>query len=185
MAVFIDSKSSVEVIFSVQRSQCYLYITEIRQLANEISSKGTRVSLLRIPSHVGTEGNEKADQLANYAHRNADQSVKSNLMTSRELSRSLREAWLDTLLPQLKLWEHGTPLQPNFRVKPWVFHNNRSISTALHCLRCGHSRLKDHTSCFKVIQEDDPDEDNSGGFRDQCCRFGSDAVENERHVILQ
>ena len=99
IAIFTDSKSSVEAISGIQQSQCHAYIKEIRKLANEISSMGTRISLVWIPSRVGIEENENADQLANSAHRNADQSVQSNVMTARELSRPLREAWLDSRHP--------------------------------------------------------------------------------------
>ena len=138
---------------------------------------GSKVSIIWIPSHVGIEGNEMADQLANSVHGAASR-VPPTLRTANELSRPLKLAWLKQRQDQLQLPNSTQSLSRAFRL--WFFHRHRRVSIVLHRLRNGHNRLKCHTSRFQTFRED-----IDGSFRDRFCRFGCPALENACHVIIE
>ena len=137
---------------------------------------GSKVSIIWIPSHVGIESNEMADQLANSVHGAANR-VPPTLRTANELSRPLKLALLKKLQDQLQLPNSPQSLSRAFR--PWCFHRHKRVSIVLHRLRIGHNRLKNHTSRFQTFRDD-----IDGSFRDRFCRFGCPAIENASHVII-
>ena len=173
LVICSDSLSAVQAISGFQRPYSYPSITTIKRLANVIITSGIKVSIIWIPSPVGNEGNEMADQLANSVHEAASR-VPPTLRTAHELSRPLKLAWLKQLQDQLQPPNRPKSLSRAFR--SWFFYRHRRVSIVLHRLRNRHSRLKNHTSRFQIIRED-----IDGSFWDRFCRFGCPAVENASH----
>ena len=130
-----------------------------------------------VPSHIGIEGNEEADNLASSAHRASSPASSSDLLTASELKNSMKKDWLESLHSSNHLLIGVYHLR--FGFFPWKFHNNRKISSALHRIRSGHNRLKGHTSRFQTPDDGDP------FFEPDCwCRYGCDAIENADHLII-
>ena len=109
-----DSLSTVKAIWGFQRPFSHPSIPTIKRLANVIIMSGSKVSIIWIHSHVGIEGNEMADQLANSVH-GAASCLPSTLRTANKLSRTLKLVWLKQLQDQLQLPNSPQSLSRAFR----------------------------------------------------------------------
>ena len=159
----------MQAISGFQRPFSHPSISSIKRLTNIIIMSGSKVSIIWIPSHVGIEGNEMADKLANSAYGAANR-VPSTQRTESPSKAGLAQATSGpTAAPK-----QSSISKPRFQAL-FFFHRHRRVSIVLHRPRNGHNRLKSHTSRFKTFRDD-----IDGSFRDRFCP----AFENASHVII-
>jgi len=101
------------------------------------------VSLVCIPSHIGVDGNERADLLAGSAVGNPLAERVTFELSANERIPRFRQKWIATYLSTLQLC-----LKPNAlcreapTIYPWQFSKARQLSIALQRLRSGHNLLR-------------------------------------------
>ena len=131
-----DSASSVMALRN-QSISCTL-VLRILELLTEISSDGGEVTLLWVPSHVGIDGNERADEAAKVASRSSHirplkveaddlKPVIKRLVRSEWQSRwdSEADCALKRIRPNIDIWESSC-------------RRSRTEEVALTRLRIGH-----------------------------------------------
>ena len=134
VTIFSDSRSALQAVSSRSFHPIVLHIQDL------IVSSDKSFTLCWVPSHVGIDGNSRADDLAR-------RSISTLPVTPVSLPRSdfklylkqsVRSAWRSMWAQQTnnKLWE-SLPVIP----KKYADQHSRSWSVRLFRLRTGHTRL--------------------------------------------
>ena len=136
--IFTDSQASIKAI--AQQNPKHTLIKTIQTIMIQLQAQNKEICFCKVPSHVGIQGNEKADKIANEAqkfpgfhttkipHRDYHHPIRKHIM------KIWQDRWDQS---QEKLRE----IKP--KVKPWVNlpGGNRKNEVKLTRLRIGHSRL--------------------------------------------
>ena len=124
-----------------------------------------------IPSHVGITYNEQVDYLAR-SENDHPTLIHNNPLSLLEKMNIIKRKYQSTILTNIKRTPsfqivHRNTIGPS----PWLCHQSRKISIALHRLRTGHNNLRSHRSRFDV---------DCSPF----CRFGCKVKENAQHLLI-
>ena len=143
------------------------------QIVRCLKDSGTKVKLVWIPSHVGIEGNETADDLAKQAFDPSSGAQElNNPLSFKEHLSGFRKIWAFSWLQELKKCQRSSvQCRESPGIIPWQFHKRRQFSTCLHRLRSGHNRLRKFS--HRLDEEKDPN-----------CRFQCAEEEDGAHLIL-
>jgi ribonuclease HI len=134
--IVTDSASSVMALRSQLISSSLILRT--LELLTELSSAGVEVKLLWVPSHVGVQGNERADEAAKVASRSSN--IRRLKVEADDMKPSINRLLLDE-------WQSRWQNEPDCalkrlrpRVEPWESSSRRRRieEVALTRLRIGH-----------------------------------------------
>jgi hypothetical protein len=169
--IFCDSSSVIKTIASTNPGNNEI-VHHIRETIASLSSSGTRTSLTWIPSHVGIEGNEEADRLAQYECTNPSGTKADYPLSPSEKIGLLRADWKENLLGNLKKCQK-TCIQVMTKTgrTDWFHHKDRATTICLHRLRSGHNHLNSFN--HRIDKKADPS-----------CRKGCEAIENVKHILI-
>ena len=133
--IFTDSQSAIQSIPKYNNK--HPYVMKIQELLYELS-QSKEITICKVPSHVGVEGNEKVDQEAKIAAEGAQS--YTNEIPHTDLKQSIKtytkEIW------QLRWNNTEAKLK---EIKPilakWPIHTNRKEDVIISRLRIGHTKL--------------------------------------------
>jgi ribonuclease HI len=146
VVIFTDSKSSLQILSRRSSSPFhFLYHLSHNILSSLSPANGWCIHFQWVPSHVGIEGNEMADQIASLAHSNTNiTSIPLSYSDhSSLLKRASALAWNMDLAPFLYTSHLGLS-RTDSSPAPWVHSSSRRMDTTLSRLRIGHTRLASH-----------------------------------------
>ena len=133
--IFTDSQSAIQAITKLNNK--HPYVIKIQEFLYKLSTT-KRITICKVPSHVGVEGNEKADQEAKIAAESTQ--IYTNKVPYTDLEHSIkayiREVWQlrwDNTEAKLKI------IKPT--LAKWPTHANRKEDMIMTRLRIGHTRL--------------------------------------------
>ena len=142
--IFSDSLSSIQAIKDIYRNNPL--VARIHTLLVRLHGRGQSVTLCWVPSHVGVEGNERADKIANEAANNP-QTPRMHKNFFRDLfpltKKIIQSKWEDD-------WENASAIRPNKlrrikeSVKMWpssAIPRMRLLERSLCRLRICHCHL--------------------------------------------
>lgn len=144
--VFVDSLSALQAIMSSFFKIENPIVLDIIRIYTELLNKNVVVDLEWIPSHIGVEGNDKADREAKaaLAHLPVDINIpliKSEIKTLLDIK--IIEDWQN--------WYNGSVtgkftknIQPIVHLKPKKVKGNKQIVDTYTRLRMGYTRLAGH-----------------------------------------
>jgi hypothetical protein len=116
------------------------------QAALGLKSTGTKATVYWIPSHVGIDGNEKADILAATQSSSNEPIYRIyNKLSVNEQCAQLKKHLQTKFLEELKK-ENNKPnlkLRNTIVLLKWHNHKSRELTRILFSLRTGHNRLHD------------------------------------------
>ena len=143
--IFSDSLSSLQAIVNYNHQSPM--IVKVQNLINECTHMHKQITFCWIPSHVGIEGNERADAAAKEAAEDAVQQVGPLPHTDYYpiYKTALKQRWQREWQNQTQNKLHS--IKPN--VKQWTTstQNNRRKSIILTRLRIGHTKLTHEFLC--------------------------------------
>ena len=173
VSIYTDSKAAILAIRNRKMDSSPVITTILDNMINH-KSAGTKINFVWIPSHVGIQGNEIADQLATERRTAPTGGILKNPLTYVELCSLAKEQSKNNTLSNLK--EKSTNLAVQSRttigLQPWIFRHKRAIYTKILRLRSGHNKLN------HFIGKWDPN-------TDQHCPHGCPQTENAKHVLLE
>ena len=142
IVIFIDSSSAIKAIISTGLSLNEI-VFNIRQSMVDLHSRGTRIKLVWIPSHIGISGNETADRLARQESETPSANVIDNRLSASELCSLQKVVWTDGVIRAFKAscQKKSVHMKSNLRHTKWHFCKIRQVSVCLHRLRAGHHFL--------------------------------------------
>lgn len=135
--IFSDSLSAIN--FIKKKFNFDPYITEVYSLLHEIKSSNKTVVFIWIPSHIGIEGNDKADALAKIATTQTPNAEYP--MRTIDLKNSIKKFMQNKWETQ---WRQVTSKFRSIKISAdaWEHENvSRRDQVVLTRLRIGHSRL--------------------------------------------
>lgn len=149
-------------------------VPEILEYNINHKSAGTKIMYVWIPSHVGIQGNEVADQLATDRRAASTGDVLRNPLTQEEICKLMKDQSKTNNLVSLKSRSNNMAVQARSStgLQPWLNHLPRAMFTACIRLRSGHNKLN------RFMSKMDPD-------TDQNCPNGCQEREDARHVLLE
>ena len=149
-----DSRSGIEALRkSTPKFQSHR-INTIKQKAQDLATEANmEITIQWIPSHVGVQGNEEADKIANRAHEN--QRVIPAELDTNEVNlltkKALRHRW--QLIYNTKSHDlHIGAIKPVLEKWPWTNIQSRQIETAMSRLRLGHVGLNHYLHRFNMAE---------------------------------
>jgi ribonuclease HI len=147
--IFSDSKSITQAINSPSKEK-HQIINLIMQAAEGLRSTGTKATVYWIPSHVGIDGNEKADILAATESSSNEPIYKIyNKLSVNEQCIKLKIHLQTKFLEELNKENNKPNLKLNkIGLLKWHNHNSRELSRILSRLRTGHNRLNGQQARF-------------------------------------
>ena len=135
-----DSLSSIQS-FETGRSQSRPNL--FNEIVDHLYDKDSEISLIWVPSHIGIEGNEKADALAGSATAkpNVDMEIKWELSDSyahigRYITALWQGQWNDGTT-----WRHRHAVGPVIMSDSRIVYRSRSLEVMAHRLRLGKCGL--------------------------------------------
>jgi len=171
VAIFSDSLSTLTAI-KTGKSFCRpKMLDEILQLINDIQ---VDVHLVWVPSHLGIEGNEKADRLAQNATNNKEveeniylEFSENNIRIKSFIINKWQYMWTNS--------QHGhfyRNIEPTVSWQIKYEHKNRNKEVTISRLRLGKCCVNEYLAMMKVVESDK-------------CPECSTAVETVEHFLLQ
>ena len=155
IAILTDSRAGISALKKYSPKNHSTIIDQIKTKVKMLNDEDFEITLQWLPSHVGTPGNEKVDQLAKEAHAKAI--TNFHLETSeinRKVRKTLTTQWQQTYNTQ-KDTLHIGPIKPTIADWPWAqIKKSRKLETILTRLRLGHVGLNQYLERFR--QKDDP-----------------------------
>ena len=139
ITIFSDSLSSINAIKSYSNKSNI--VKEIKFILHEMKLKNISVTLCWIPSHIGLEGNEKADI---YAKEAKTFPISSELLPVEDYIRFsksvIKDKWQNCWREN---FDNNKLREIKDTVDPWPssFQKDRRCSVILTRLRIGHTRL--------------------------------------------
>ena len=157
VVILTDSRSGIEALNKSTPKYQSHRIDTIKKKAQDLRAEANiEITIQWIPSHVGIEGNEEADETAKRAHENL-QEVPIELDPS--------EVKFITKVAQHNRWQlvydtkkqdlHIGDIKPVIEKWPWTNTQSRQINTAMTRLRLGHSGLNQHLHRFNMAESQD------------------------------
>ena len=136
--IFSDSQASIKAI--AQQNPKHPLVKTIQTIMIQLQTKNKEICFCKVPSHVGIQGNEKADEIANEAQKLPGFHTTKIPISDYHypIRKHILKIWQDR-------WDqsHQKLREIKPRVKPWVYlpGGNRRNEVKLTRLRIGHSRL--------------------------------------------
>lgn len=145
---FLIHTDSLSVIQSLQ--QLYTknqLISDIQQSVHEAISAGKKIIFIWIPSHIGIDGNERADHLAKQAvlEETTQIAMPTNDIKSH-IKRCIRQHWKQN-------WQASNKQLREIKedINKWPTNRNRKEQVVLTRLRIGHSLIT-HKYIFERVE---------------------------------
>ena len=139
VTIFSDSLSSINAINSYTSK--HKIVNEIRFVLHEMKLQKISVTLCWIPSHIGLEGNEKADM---YAKEAKGRPASTELIPVEDYIRysksMVKEKWTNYWRENYHD-DRSKELKDTVDLWPSSYQKDRKKSTTLTRLRIGHTRL--------------------------------------------
>ena len=172
VVIFTDSGAAVQAVQGC-RWDSHPTVSAIGREMIRLSTRGKRIKLAWIPSHVGIPGNEKVDKLATDGRSAPTNGHLDNINTPAEKISSVKVKWKNKVLHDCtsKTTNRAAALRWSMGPLPWHRHRKREIQVALFRLRSGHNKLNHFIGGF------DPD-------TPQRCPHGCSQNENSEHVLI-
>ena len=141
ITIFSDSLSSLQAINNILCS--HPIVSKIQSYIVKLKQNGKSIKFCWIPSHVGLDGNEKADELAKLATTNEDVVCRAiphtdyNPVIKKKIKVRLENNWQNISPDSNKLRTIKSS------IRPWnsCFPNKRRLEVVLCRLRIGHTHL--------------------------------------------
>ncbi|CAL4119345.1 unnamed protein product, partial [Meganyctiphanes norvegica] len=150
IAILTDSRAGISALKKYSPKNHSTIIDQIKTKVKMLNDEDFEITLQWLPSHVGTPGNEKVDQLAKEAHAKAI--TNFHLETSeinRKVRKTLTTQWQQTYNTQ-KDTLHIGPIKPTIADWPWAqIKKSRKLETILTRLRLGHVGLNQYLERFR------------------------------------
>ena len=152
-----DSRSSIEAMKNSRpRYQSFL-LNNIKQKAQDLltdTENSFEVTIQWIPSHVGIDGNEKADEIAKSAHGNHHMiPAVLDLNDVKAIIKSAQHIRWQLKYDLVKHNLHIGPIKPIIEKWPWSNIKKRQIETTLIRFRSGHVGLNGHLHRFNMAED--------------------------------
>ena len=147
---FVDSQAAIVALTNNTPTDCAATMAGRRLMSGMIES-GWHITLQWIPSHIGIEGNERADQLAKQGARLPQPSNTTSLMTAKNLVERVVSKWTKNFLREActgKQWEslaHDKQIPRNLP---------RAEAVAKFRLLTGHDYLQAHLHRIGLANSD-------------------------------
>jgi len=153
--IISDSRSVLMAVHSYPKSNTHALILTIKSHIQELQASGFNVKLLWVPSHMGIEGNDRADKIAATFET---ESSYSQAMYSRDLKAFDKASQISKWQNEWNLNSMGRTLhhiQPRVNAKPWFSGMSlpRQVVSTINRLKCGHTKLKDHLNRLQLAPD--------------------------------
>ena len=153
VAIFTDSLAAVKILQHIQTEDNRYLLTSILASAQRLRLQGRAVELVWLPSHIGVDGNERADMAANdglmlphvYGHVAPTTSKLKSMIqrTARNITIGQHNAEVLRHSRSAEWYRHATGMQP----PPITPDTPRAVAVIIHRLRLGYP-------CWEEIQGD-------------------------------
>ena len=154
IVILTDSQSGITALKKYLPKNHSHLIDQIKNKVQMLNDEDFDITIQWIPSHVGTAGNEKVDQLAKDAHMKATTNFHLDLP---EINRKIRKKtiakWQQRYDAQRDTLHLGL-IKKKIANWPWALVKSRKLETTLAKLRMGHVGLNQYLARFN--QRDDP-----------------------------
>ena len=151
IVILTDSKAGIAALKKYDPRHHKCLIDQIKNKAQMLTNEDFDITIQWLCSHVGTPGNEKADQLANEGH--AKETTNFHLEIS-EINRKVRKTMTKTWHQQYDSKRdecHLGHIKKSISHWPWAtVKNSRKLETTLVRLRIGHAGLNEYLTRFKM-----------------------------------
>ena len=164
--VFSDSQAALKRAQTDKIGPGQALAKEIIAQATKLVESGVRVILRWVPSHIGIEGNEKADMIAKKAAENGLAAPENRYCSLSHITRLVKsrklletKEWLkDRISKRKRLGNTNTYTLPEkLKVDPQIYAIRRPIATRFFQLKLGHAitavylfriKKRDSKSCW-------------------------------------
>ena len=146
-----DSRSSIEAMKNYMPKHQSHLINIIKNKGYDLTESNIKITIQWIPSHVGVDGNEMADEIARAGHTN-DHLIPAALDISDVkilVKRAQHTRW-QRIYDVGKQNIHIGPIKPTIEKWPWSNTKRRLTETAMVRLRIGHVGLNKHLHRFNM-----------------------------------
>ena len=153
VVILTDSMSALETMNHWPNTNHQTLVNQMIGITNILEDMDFSLTLQFVPSHVGIEGNEMADQLARDGHRLTlttpcplnKNDVKRKVKIAQKAAFQLE---YDTIKEERPL--HIAEIKPKVGLWPWTSTKHRASDTAAARLRIGHSELNEPQHRFRM-----------------------------------
>jgi len=151
-----DSRSVLEATKIHPSSNTHPTIFSIRSLIHELRTQGFYICLLWVPSHLGIDGNERADLIA--ADFGTPTSQQHNMLP-RDLRPHDRASQIQSWQNNWNTSSMGRALfqiSPKVNTGPWFKGLNlpRDVIVSINRLKSSHTKLRDHLKRLDMVSDD-------------------------------
>ena len=142
VVILTDSLSSLQTLEHWYKTNYQTAVNQMIGLTEILTDMNFSITLQWVPSHVGIEGNEKADELAKAAHHlQASTPCPLNKDDVKRMVNKAQTNYWQQQYDSIKEDLHIGDIKPTLGLWTWITTGSRAVDTATARLRIGHSEL--------------------------------------------
>ena len=151
IAILTDTRAGIAALKKYSPKNHSNLINQIKEKIEMLNNEDFDITIQWLPSHVGTPGNEKVDQLAKEAH---NKDVTNFPLETSEINRMVRKRLVTKWQQQYDTQKntlHLGQIKRTIANWPWAsVKKSRKHETTLTKLRMGHIALNQYLARFKI-----------------------------------